>query len=69
MKHKTQKDYEIFKYKVYHEGTLIDASDSLSDMKKLVEELEVIDKDDGVFKPNSYRITKRITTERIAWKH
>jgi cell division protein YceG involved in septum cleavage len=69
MKHKTQKDYDLFKYKVYHQGTLVDASDSLSDMKQLVEELEKIDKEDGVFSPNSYKITKQIKTNRVLWKH
>jgi hypothetical protein len=51
-------DMELFKYKVYCEGTLIDASDSLSDMKRLVEEMEAIDKEDGVYKSGSYKIVR-----------
>lgn len=52
------KELNKFKYKVYHKGTLIDASDSLSDMKQLVEELEEIDKEDGVYTPKSYTIKR-----------
>jgi hypothetical protein len=51
-------DMELFKYKVYHQGTLIDASDSLSDMKQLVEEMEAIDKEDGVYKMGSSKIVR-----------
>lgn len=50
-------DLAKFKYKLYCKGTLIDASDSLRYIKALKKEMEEIDKEDGVYKYGSYKIT------------
>lgn len=46
-----------FRIKLYCKGTLIDASDDVDYIKALKKEMEDIDKEDGVYKYGSYKIT------------
>jgi hypothetical protein len=60
MKPTNHDDLKLFKYSLYHEGTLIDASDCQSELKEIVDMMEDEDKKDGVYKPKSYKIVRNI---------
>lgn len=55
---KTYSDLILFKYKIYHKGTLVDSYQHKSDALNFIKELEKEDKKDGVYKPNSYKLNE-----------
>ena len=65
MKPTNHDDLKLFRYSLYHCGTLIDASDSQSELREIVEMMENQDKEDGVFKPKSYKIVRNNTCKQL----